>query len=95
VIETIGFPPDSLQRRVNVRTGSHQLHGEFEPRQRGPELVGHVLQQPALGREQCRNLIGHSIEGPGQIADLVAPSHMQANPEVAPSESFQNAAQAA
>ena len=71
VIETVRFLADSRQGRLAVGAGFGQLDGEAKPGQRGSQLVGDVLKQPAFRREQGRDLIGHEVESPRQFADLV------------------------
>ena len=57
--------------------------------------MGNVLEQPAFGREQGRDVVGHPVEGPGQLTDLVLPGEMEADPQLTASKTLDHPAQVA
>ena len=84
--EAVDVPLDPVERGLGVGPGPGQLDGEAEPGQRGPQLVRDVLEQPALGGHQGLDPGGHPVEGPGQLAELVAAGRADPGRQVAAAE---------
>src|SRR6516165_8365804 len=62
---------NAIERGVAVRRGSCKLYRKLEPRQRGPQLVRDVAEQPSLAYDEALKPFGHAIEGEPKLADLV------------------------
>ena len=95
LIEPIAFLSYPRECRLAVIAGFRQLDREAQPRQGRAKLVGNVLEQPAFGREQGRDVVGHPVKGPRQLADLVLPGQMEPNPQLTASKTLDHPAQVA
>ena len=95
LVEPIAFLSYPRECRLAVIAGLRQLDREAQARQGRAELVRNVLEQSALGREQGRDVVGHPVEGPCQLADLVLPSQMVPDPQLTASKTIDDPAQVA
>ena len=75
--QVVGAAPDRIERVPHL-VGDHR----GQPPQRRGLLGAHEL--VPVGRQRC----GHGVERLGELADLVAPVHGQADVEVPPGDSL-------
>ena len=86
--EPIDFFLQTIGGTLAIGRGTRKFDRQSKAGQRGTQLVGNVLQQAPLCRQERLNAIGHAVERAGEMADLVAPADMDPGGEIAPAKFF-------
>ena len=74
-VQALGFALDAVQDRLILTPLlARETERDVETRQRRAQLVRNVAQQPSLGRDQRIQPLGHAIEVPAELHELVRPA---------------------
>ena len=71
-VQPVRFALDAIERHVGVAAAPRQFHRHAQARQRRPQLVRNILQQPALRFEQTFDPLRHLIDGAAELAQFIA-----------------------
>ena len=87
-VEAAGFLLYAVERGIGIVAGACQLDGHAEAGQRRTEFVGDVQQEPAFGRQQGFDAVGHPVESAGELAQFVAAHALGPGAEIAAAKPF-------